>query len=148
MTALLSCAAFAMALRSLDCCGSRSALVACAGVGLSDRSNTNGPEDQFAVKDRANCGDVTLPPARFDHAATIPIFIRKIPFENVNRECREHRVDAPRMAFSLGPRGMSTVALLSQFTHGDFETKACSWTFARLGFVVLPESGKAGVSET
>ncbi len=88
-----------------------------------------------SVSKKVDCGDVPLPPVRFDHFPTIKVYVRHIPYGLVDRECRFHGVYGPTA--SVG-NGSGVAALLSQVTDGGFETKACSWKFANLGFVILP----------
>jgi len=102
---------------------------------------------RVVAKTGANCGDVPLPPPEFDHDATIPVMVQHVPFDLVDGRCRAHGVAGPRPILASDRHGTSAIALLSEVTHGDFETKACSWTQGRLGLVILPETGKAGVTQ-
>jgi hypothetical protein len=113
------------------------AMAGCAGT------TTQGPLSQ-TVADRAagsshkHCGDIPLPPVRFDHAPTLPTFVSYLPFGQIGVVCRAHGVYGPAAFVASGSSG---AAFLSQVTDGGFEIKACSWiTGGKFGHVVLPRA--------
>ena len=92
---------------------------------------------------KPHCGDIPLPPARFDHVPTIRTFVTYAPYGQVAGICHAHGVRGPAVFVDSGN---NAAALLSRVTDGGFEMKACSWRdVANLGFVVLPNRGE-GVS--
>ena len=87
---------------------------------------------------RKHCGDIPLPPARFDHVPTMPTFVSYVPFGQIGTLCRIHGVHGPAMFVASGSSG---AAFLSQVTDGGFEIKACSWiSGGKFGHVVLPRA--------
>lgn len=89
----------------------------------------------------ADCEGVPMPPAEFDHKPSIHTFVRYMPFGIVDHECRR-RISSP-IAISAGP-GIGP--MLDQINGGGFETKACSWKFAGLGFIIVSKPGIGGVT--
>lgn len=108
-------------------------------AGCAEVNTTPGDDRVASVAQstsKGDCGDVPLPPPVYDHAPRIPTFVRRIPVGSVDRVC--HNFTTPA---EIGMHGMSTAALLAQVSHGSVETKACSWRYANIGFVVLPDTG-------
>ena len=132
-----------------------SAFIWAAGAALVISGCASGPSPTFtsaqalhvarAGKMRAHCGDIPLPPPRFDHAPTIRTFVSYVPYGQVGVICRAHGV---RGSVLFADRNNNAAALMGQVTDGDFEMQACSWTdVAKLGFVVLPERSSGDISQ-
>lgn len=111
------------------------------------RAETFGSGAQLTSEARADCGDVPLPPQEYDHAAAIPLLIRQVPFGQVDHLCHDHNAAALITTITFDRRATSAVLHPSSIAPADFEAKACSWTYAKLGFVILPKAGEGGVTD-
>jgi hypothetical protein len=111
-------------------------IAGCAQIDVSPGDSRVASAAHGGTGSKGDCGDVPMPPPIYDHAPAIPTFVRHVPFGSIDRECRDFAAPA-----EIGAHGMSTAALLAQVTHGNVETKACSWRYANLGFVLLPDLG-------
>jgi hypothetical protein len=124
---------------ALSACFWVALIAGCTQIDLSPADNRVASVGHGTSGTNVDCGDVPMPPPAYDHVPVIPIFIRRVPPGSIDRECRDFAAPA-----EIGAHGMSTAALLAEVTHGNVETKACSWRYGNLGFVVMPDMGDHG----